>query len=139
MTYADRPAALQLRAMNIIYETTKERGATILIPTPMVDSLNPVVALALSHPARRKRLSPRPELPTRDGSSTGKGAVWYSTRGLFLGARLAEGCRDFLLLYARLRVATLAEILLFGAVTHHAGISHLGSRLGFGPGFLRHA
>ncbi len=32
-TYADHPAALQLRAMNIIYETTKERGATILLPT----------------------------------------------------------------------------------------------------------
>jgi regulator of protease activity HflC (stomatin/prohibitin superfamily) len=28
MTYADHPMALQLRAMNIIYETTKERGAT---------------------------------------------------------------------------------------------------------------
>ena len=27
--------ALQLRAMNIIYETTKERGTTILIPTSM--------------------------------------------------------------------------------------------------------
>jgi len=48
MTYADHPTALQLRAMNIIYETTKERGATILIPTSMVDSLNPVVALALA-------------------------------------------------------------------------------------------
>jgi regulator of protease activity HflC (stomatin/prohibitin superfamily) len=47
-TYADHPAALQLRAMNIIYETTKERGATILIPTSMVDSMNPVVALALA-------------------------------------------------------------------------------------------
>jgi regulator of protease activity HflC (stomatin/prohibitin superfamily) len=41
-------AALQLRAMNIIYETTKERGATILIPTSMVDAMNPVVALALA-------------------------------------------------------------------------------------------
>ena len=48
MTYADHPTALQLRAMNIIYETTKERGATILIPTSMVDSMNPVVALALA-------------------------------------------------------------------------------------------
>src|SRR5271170_2720496 len=38
--YAQNPAALQLRAMNIIYETTKERGATILIPTAMVDSMN---------------------------------------------------------------------------------------------------
>ena len=48
MTYADHPTALQLRAMNIIYETTKERGATILMPTSMVDSMNPAVALALA-------------------------------------------------------------------------------------------
>ncbi|WP_448951294.1 slipin family protein [Labrys neptuniae] len=47
-TYASHPAALQLRAMNIIYETTKERGATILIPTTMVDSLNPASALVLA-------------------------------------------------------------------------------------------
>ncbi|BBP02322.1 slipin family protein [Sulfuriferula nivalis] len=47
--YAGHPAALQLRAMNIIYETTKERGATILIPSAMVDSLNPsVTSMALS-------------------------------------------------------------------------------------------
>ena len=39
--YRQHPAALQLRAMNIIYETTKERGATILIPSAMVDALNP--------------------------------------------------------------------------------------------------
>ncbi len=48
MTYANHPWALQLRAMNIIYETTKERGATILMPTSMVDSMNPAVALALA-------------------------------------------------------------------------------------------
>ena len=46
--YAEHPAALQLRAMNIIYETTKERGATILIPTSMVDSMNPASALVLA-------------------------------------------------------------------------------------------
>jgi len=46
--YADHPAALQLRAMNIIYETTKERGTTILIPTSMVDSMNPAAALVLA-------------------------------------------------------------------------------------------
>jgi regulator of protease activity HflC (stomatin/prohibitin superfamily) len=46
-TYARSPAALQLRAMNIIYETTKERGATILIPTAMVDSMNPVNAMGI--------------------------------------------------------------------------------------------
>jgi hypothetical protein len=42
--YAGHPWALQLRAMNIIYETTKERGATILMPSSMVDSLNPTAA-----------------------------------------------------------------------------------------------
>jgi regulator of protease activity HflC (stomatin/prohibitin superfamily) len=42
--YHGHPWALQLRAMNIIYETTKERGATILMPSSMVDSLNPTAA-----------------------------------------------------------------------------------------------
>jgi len=46
--YEKQPGALQLRAMNIIYETTKERGATILMPTSMVDSLNPALALAIA-------------------------------------------------------------------------------------------
>jgi regulator of protease activity HflC (stomatin/prohibitin superfamily) len=46
--YAEQPGALQLRAMNIIYETTKERGTTILIPSSMVDSMNPAAAVAVS-------------------------------------------------------------------------------------------
>jgi regulator of protease activity HflC (stomatin/prohibitin superfamily) len=52
--YEGHPWALQLRAMNIIYETTKERGATILMPSSMVDSLNPsagTLALALASKA----------------------------------------------------------------------------------------
>ena len=47
-TYASDPAALQLRAMNIIYETTKERGATILMPSSMVDSMDPAGPLAMA-------------------------------------------------------------------------------------------
>ncbi len=43
--YANNPAALQLRAMNIIYEVTKERGTTVLIPSAMVDSMNPAALL----------------------------------------------------------------------------------------------
>jgi regulator of protease activity HflC (stomatin/prohibitin superfamily) len=55
--YSKNPAALQLRAMNIIYETTKERGATILMPSAMVDAMNPgsvlgLVAAAGGTPAR---------------------------------------------------------------------------------------
>jgi regulator of protease activity HflC (stomatin/prohibitin superfamily) len=45
--YAGEPAALHLRAMNIIYETTKERGATILIPTSMVDSMSVALPAAM--------------------------------------------------------------------------------------------
>jgi len=64
-TYAGHPEALQLRAMNIIYETTKERGATILIPTGMVDSMNPAsstLALALATQAMPVT-SPMPVVP----------------------------------------------------------------------------
>jgi regulator of protease activity HflC (stomatin/prohibitin superfamily) len=46
-TYAGSSAALHLRAMNIIYETTKERGATILMPTSMVDSMSVALPAAM--------------------------------------------------------------------------------------------
>jgi regulator of protease activity HflC (stomatin/prohibitin superfamily) len=39
--YAKSPTALQLRAMNLVYEATKERGMTIVIPSVMADSMNP--------------------------------------------------------------------------------------------------
>ena len=52
--YGANPAALQLRAMNIIYETTKERGATILIPTAMVDAMNPGGIIGLAAAASLK-------------------------------------------------------------------------------------
>ncbi len=39
--YAKTPAAMQLRAMNLVYEATKERGMTIVIPSAMADSMNP--------------------------------------------------------------------------------------------------
>ena len=47
-TYANNPVALQLRAMNIIYEATKERGSTVLIPSSMVDSFNVPGVLGLT-------------------------------------------------------------------------------------------
>jgi regulator of protease activity HflC (stomatin/prohibitin superfamily) len=50
--YAEQPGALQLRAMNIIYETTKERGTTILIPSSMVDSMNPASTVAVALAAK---------------------------------------------------------------------------------------
>ena len=50
-TYGSDPAALHLRAMNIIYETTKERGATILMPTSMVDSMSVALPAAFAEQA----------------------------------------------------------------------------------------
>jgi hypothetical protein len=43
--------------MNIVYETTKERGATILMPSSMADSLDPArmstaASARLSAPAK---------------------------------------------------------------------------------------
>jgi regulator of protease activity HflC (stomatin/prohibitin superfamily) len=58
--YAGHPVALQLRAMNIIYETTKERGATILMPTSMVDSLNPSAATLALALANKDMIDPAP-------------------------------------------------------------------------------
>jgi len=56
--YARSPTALQLRAMNIIYETTKEGGATILLPTAMVDAMNPGGVLGLTQAAAASRGAP---------------------------------------------------------------------------------
>ena len=39
-TYADNPAALHLRGMNMLYESVKERGSTIIVPSSAVDSMN---------------------------------------------------------------------------------------------------
>jgi regulator of protease activity HflC (stomatin/prohibitin superfamily) len=63
--YAQNPAALQLRAMNIIYETTKERGATILIPTMMVDSMNTGGIMSLAAMANKDiTTAPGPSSPS---------------------------------------------------------------------------
>jgi len=66
--YATSPEALQLRAMNIIYETTKERGATILMPSSMVDAMNPGAAAFALNMARND--TPRPDLPAPDSGSS---------------------------------------------------------------------
>ncbi|HEY1310424.1 MAG TPA: slipin family protein [Pseudolabrys sp.] len=64
-TYGSNAAALHLRAMNIIYETTKERGATILMPTSMVDSMS--VALPAAMMAQGGPASPPAPAPKTGG------------------------------------------------------------------------
>jgi regulator of protease activity HflC (stomatin/prohibitin superfamily) len=79
--YVDNPQALQLRAMNIVYETTKERGATILMPSAMVDSMNPAAlaaaltqTVAVGDRARPKASAPpkRAAPPKREASASSK-------------------------------------------------------------------
>jgi regulator of protease activity HflC (stomatin/prohibitin superfamily) len=72
-TYGGDPMAFQLRAMNIIYETTKERGATILIPSAMVDSMNPSIALALAGRAPpAEPAAPAPQTPRAPPARPGR-------------------------------------------------------------------
>ena len=70
--YARSPAALQLRAMNIIYETTKERGATILMPSAMVDAMNPGGMLALAGFGATQG-APQPASPAAPASPSTRG------------------------------------------------------------------
>ncbi len=45
--YRQNPTALRIRAMNMTYESIKERGALMVVPSGMVESMNPgIVGLA---------------------------------------------------------------------------------------------
>lgn len=59
---------------------------------------------------------------------------------LFRPASFAKGGGRFFFLCARRRVTALTKILLFGAITHHAGMNDLGLLPGIirGRGFIRH-
>ena len=90
--YAQSPEALQLRAMNIIYETTKERGATILMPTSMVDAMNPGAAAFALNMAKTDAAKPqaadRRPLRDRRCRRCRSPAVMMLIAGLGLGPRV---------------------------------------------------
>ncbi len=50
--YGADPIALQLRSMNMTYESIKERGALMLIPSSMTESLDPAAMAALGYRLR---------------------------------------------------------------------------------------
>ncbi|MEE8523943.1 MAG: SPFH domain-containing protein, partial [Thermoanaerobaculia bacterium] len=56
--YADNPTALRIRAMNMTYESIKERGALMVIPSAMAESMNPGV-LGLAAVAGKAPPEPR--------------------------------------------------------------------------------
>jgi regulator of protease activity HflC (stomatin/prohibitin superfamily) len=67
--YAEHPVALQLRAMNIVYETTKERGATILMPSSMVDAMSPMAAYTIAAAVQKGTEASVPATPAAPTAS----------------------------------------------------------------------
>ncbi|MGD8849251.1 MAG: hypothetical protein PVF18_05980, partial [Anaerolineales bacterium] len=39
-SYLDNPTALHLRAMNMLFEGLKEKGALVIVPSSAVDTMN---------------------------------------------------------------------------------------------------
>ena len=39
MMYVNNPVALHLRAMNMLYEAIKEKGATVIVPSSAVETM----------------------------------------------------------------------------------------------------
>jgi regulator of protease activity HflC (stomatin/prohibitin superfamily) len=54
-TYADNPVALHLRGMNMLYESVKERGSTIIVPSSAIDSMNLGGVAGITALAQRQR------------------------------------------------------------------------------------
>jgi regulator of protease activity HflC (stomatin/prohibitin superfamily) len=57
-SYADNPVALHLRGMNMLYESVKERGSTIIVPSSAVDSMNLGGLAGITSLARREAADP---------------------------------------------------------------------------------
>jgi regulator of protease activity HflC (stomatin/prohibitin superfamily) len=51
--YQDQPTALHLRAMNILYEGLKEKGALVVVPSSAVETMGLGGALALNQVAKQ--------------------------------------------------------------------------------------
>ena len=68
-TYEQSRVALQLRTMNMTYESIKERGALMVIPSGMADSLNPGIIGLAAAGFRNDALPQQPDAPP----STDKG------------------------------------------------------------------
>src|SRR5579862_2151475 len=66
--------------------------------------------------------------------------AYLSARELFFTAFFAEGGGHFFLFYSCRWIAALTEVLLLGAVAHHAGMRNFSVLLGLlaGGGFLLH-
>ena len=64
--YQDDPVALQLRAMNMIYESMRNRGGLVLVPSAALEGMNLGAVLgAKAYHEQTKKPPPRDDLPAR--------------------------------------------------------------------------
>jgi regulator of protease activity HflC (stomatin/prohibitin superfamily) len=65
--YRDHPAAMNLRAMNMLYESIVKRGSLMVVPSGLADSLNVPSLLGL---AASKALIPANGSPEKSAETT---------------------------------------------------------------------
>ncbi len=70
-TYADYPIALHLRGMNMLYESVKERGSTIIVPSSAVDTMNLGGIAGLTSLARSAEAQAGETRPAASGNAGG--------------------------------------------------------------------
>jgi len=58
LTYENNPVALHLRAMNMLYEAIKERGAMVIVPSSVVETMGLSGVLATASLGGAKPASP---------------------------------------------------------------------------------
>jgi regulator of protease activity HflC (stomatin/prohibitin superfamily) len=75
LTYADNPVALHLRGMNMLYESVKERGSTIIVPSSAIDSMNLGGIAGITSLAQASKAG-----ATKEGSEAPSGP-WSPPRG----------------------------------------------------------
>lgn len=64
-SYTDNPTAFQLRAMNMLYEGLKDKGALMLVPSTAVESLGMGGMLGAASMGQA-RMAARPSIPTEE-------------------------------------------------------------------------
>ncbi|HEX6925594.1 MAG TPA: slipin family protein [Longimicrobiaceae bacterium] len=63
--YRDNPVAMQLRAMNILYEGLKQKGGMMVVPSSIVDSVGPHGVMGIAALARQQAEEP-PASPKKE-------------------------------------------------------------------------
>jgi regulator of protease activity HflC (stomatin/prohibitin superfamily) len=71
-SYGDHPTALQLRAMNMLYESIVKRGSLMVVPSGLADSLNVPGLMGLAGAAG---LTPEADTAEKAGDGSGAGSL----------------------------------------------------------------